>query len=54
MSLTVVMVTFLVLIVGAIFAFQTAWHSAVGDIEDVAQQWQSEGDAPPAVPDASG
>ena len=54
LSLSVVLVTFMVLIICAIFAFQTAWHSAVGDIENVAQQWQSEGDGPPATPDTSG
>ena len=49
LSTTVVLVTFLVLIVAAVFAFQTAWHSAVGEISEVAQQWQNEESTTTAV-----
>ena len=39
MSLTVVLTTFALIIGLAIFTFQLAWHRAVGEISDVANDW---------------
>lgn len=54
MSLTVVLTVFVVLIVGALLAFRIAWSGAVGEIETVAQSWQSDGSAPPAPQSGAG
>lgn len=45
MSLSVVLVTFVVIVAVSIFAFRTAWGRAVGDIAKVAGQWAAHVDS---------
>jgi type IV/VI secretion system ImpK/VasF family protein len=45
LSLSVVLVTFLVIMVVSVVAFRTAWGRAVGDIVNVAGQWETHVDA---------
>lgn len=49
LSLSVVLVTFAIIIGLSIFTFRVAWDRAVGDIAAVAQQWEDQAAAKPAV-----
>ena len=53
MSLTVVLVTFAVILTLSFFTFQIAWERAVGEIRDQAVNWQDVKAEAPSSADAS-